>query len=585
MALLLAEERFLKIKQAVEEEQNQPENIQEQEEQAAKVSSQYWKPLILYDDDDDDDTESSIPLRDIISELPLSVAITPDLPITNSLIIEDEHLSTIPKKESDEFTKSITPLSDNEDAGFPPRCDVDEIEFLLHRDPSKISVDSILERFTDEPTLKENDDLFDLESKDNEWKKILYDASIDDLMTEDKIFDLGIPEKFFLSNNVKLPFCRVLKIITRKGQKRTTRDTEMERVPDKGVSSTKVVLEFSILWILLRIYNFTHINHSLHIPPHDSANNSVHNYNEAHDDNEETNSLRLGSFVDQSGRDLNADKTEVFLSSLAGHSAHHSPAAEKIPSPPKAILQEASSVDLPHFEWRSGELMVHLAPLAAQEESNALTNVVDLERAWFSLARGALAQTDILERVDLEHNAKLYNDITNQYKKVKEEHTGCANRLQVLEKEKNELSKVNRHQALRSKELEAELAKKDSALVYTERISNERAEEKEMEKFDCIRKLLPTVGLAKGRSEKDIMDALHKVENFDPYSDKKLYLMYDKLFEKQYLYVEKIARDFHHSVVELLRVHPDPAPSDKAPVEAALKAPTGLPVPSVQKKT
>ncbi|GJZ57141.1 hypothetical protein Tco_0612635 [Tanacetum coccineum] len=124
MALLLAEKRFLKIKQDVEEEQNQPENIQElllklindlqilngiqlkQEEQTAKVSSQYWKPLIFYDDDDNDDEESSIPLRDIISELPLSVAITPDLPITDSLIMEDEHLCTIPEKESDEFIKS-----------------------------------------------------------------------------------------------------------------------------------------------------------------------------------------------------------------------------------------------------------------------------------------------------------------------------------------------------------------------------------------------------------------------------------------------------------------------------------------------
>ncbi|GJW50565.1 hypothetical protein Tco_0091916 [Tanacetum coccineum] len=91
MALLLAEERFLKIKQAVEEEKNQPENIQElllklindsqilngiqlkQEEQAAKISSQYWKPPIFYDDDDDDDEESFIPLRDIISELPVSI--------------------------------------------------------------------------------------------------------------------------------------------------------------------------------------------------------------------------------------------------------------------------------------------------------------------------------------------------------------------------------------------------------------------------------------------------------------------------------------------------------------------------------
>ncbi|GKC99480.1 hypothetical protein Tco_1169755 [Tanacetum coccineum] len=50
----------------------------------------------------------------------------------------------------------------------------DDIELLLHHDPS-ISVISILEWFTDETPLEENDDLFDLESKENDWKKILYD--------------------------------------------------------------------------------------------------------------------------------------------------------------------------------------------------------------------------------------------------------------------------------------------------------------------------------------------------------------------------------------------------------------------------
>ncbi|GJZ30966.1 hypothetical protein Tco_0576013 [Tanacetum coccineum] len=89
MALLLSEERFLKIKQAV-----------------AKVSFQYWKPPIFDDDDDDDDEESSIPLRVIISELPLSVAITPDLPITDSLIMEDAHLNTISEMEADEENES-----------------------------------------------------------------------------------------------------------------------------------------------------------------------------------------------------------------------------------------------------------------------------------------------------------------------------------------------------------------------------------------------------------------------------------------------------------------------------------------------
>ncbi|GKD78148.1 hypothetical protein Tco_1340769, partial [Tanacetum coccineum] len=62
------------------------------------------------------------------------------------------------------------------------------------------------EGFTDEPPLKENGDLFDLDSKENEWKKILYDAPIDDLMTEDKVFDPGIPEKKISPIYVKLPF-------------------------------------------------------------------------------------------------------------------------------------------------------------------------------------------------------------------------------------------------------------------------------------------------------------------------------------------------------------------------------------------
>nr|GEW72415.1 hypothetical protein [Tanacetum cinerariifolium] len=94
----------------------------------------------------------------------------------------------------------VTPLFDaNEDECFDPGDEADEIEFLLHRDPSipKMSVASILNGFTNEPPLEENDDLFDLESKENEWKKILYDAPIDNLMTKDKVFDPRILEKIF----------------------------------------------------------------------------------------------------------------------------------------------------------------------------------------------------------------------------------------------------------------------------------------------------------------------------------------------------------------------------------------------------
>ncbi|GKF20565.1 hypothetical protein Tco_0069203, partial [Tanacetum coccineum] len=57
--------------------------------------------------DDDDDEESSIPLKDIItSGLPSCVAVTLVLSTeepVDSLIMEDEHLDTIPATESEEI--------------------------------------------------------------------------------------------------------------------------------------------------------------------------------------------------------------------------------------------------------------------------------------------------------------------------------------------------------------------------------------------------------------------------------------------------------------------------------------------------
>nr|GEV69714.1 hypothetical protein [Tanacetum cinerariifolium] len=117
----------------------------------------------------------------------------------------DEVLENIENKDTydsnlDEPDLLVTPLSDaNEDECFDLGDDFDKIELLLHHNLStpKMCVASILEGFTNESPLEQNDDLLDLESKENEWKNILYDAPIDDLMTEDKVFDPRIHEKKF----------------------------------------------------------------------------------------------------------------------------------------------------------------------------------------------------------------------------------------------------------------------------------------------------------------------------------------------------------------------------------------------------
>ncbi|GJX30503.1 hypothetical protein Tco_0238582 [Tanacetum coccineum] len=97
----------------------------------------------------------------------------------------DEVLKDIECKDSydsnlDESTFLVTPLSDsNKDECLAPE---DDIEILFHHDPSTPlkSVASILEGFINDPLFEENDDLFDLECKTNDWKRILYDSPIDE---------------------------------------------------------------------------------------------------------------------------------------------------------------------------------------------------------------------------------------------------------------------------------------------------------------------------------------------------------------------------------------------------------------------
>ncbi|GJT49058.1 hypothetical protein Tco_0912019 [Tanacetum coccineum] len=79
-------------------------------------------------------------------------------------------------------------------------------------------------------------------------------------------------------------------------------------------------------------------------------------------------------------------------------------------------------------------------------------------------------------------------------------------------------------------------------------------------------------GLSEVRTEKEILADLSRVENFDAYSDRKLYPIYDKLFEKEYPFVMKIASGYRHIVADILKIHPDPAPSESLAIPTILSA-------------
>ncbi|GKB64276.1 reverse transcriptase domain-containing protein [Tanacetum coccineum] len=89
----------------------------------------------------------------------------------------------------------------NEDDNFDPEADLREIKYLLNLDPLTDSspttdidiINPILERFTDEPALiyssppgDDDDDVFDLKSDNEEWKKLLYGDLFDNTHLENE---------------------------------------------------------------------------------------------------------------------------------------------------------------------------------------------------------------------------------------------------------------------------------------------------------------------------------------------------------------------------------------------------------------
>ncbi|GJV27764.1 hypothetical protein Tco_1384212 [Tanacetum coccineum] len=390
----------------------------------------------------------------------------------------------------------------------------------------------------------------------------------------------------------------------------------------------------------------------LEIPAHDSANTTTRPCEEHHDEHSGVLGNRDGNFdddvdeeVDLEGPDRHvSDTTErVVIGTESIPTAATRPdngksiAQEETPMPdplPKGAGADEAGSSLPpslfvptwgiHQRSRvttpeeCRDLMVNLIPPGVREEMHLLDNNVVLDRAWFSLARGAMAQAHALRqfeslydthhalqeslettrshlvrtREDFNVVQNFYNTLSERHRKLREEHAQCSEGLVVVRAEKDSLMATNAEQALRIKELEqqlksadevhssavkdleSQLAQKDSALVYAERISGERLSENEelraqlafakKEKTDAIRKLLPTVGqgLAEERSEKELHKIMMRMNGFDPYSDKKMNAEYEMLFSKTYSYVDRISHLSEKPVQDLLKLHPAPPPRD-----------------------
>ncbi|GJW83464.1 RNA-directed DNA polymerase, eukaryota, reverse transcriptase zinc-binding domain protein [Tanacetum coccineum] len=317
----------------------------------------------------------------------------------------------------------------------------------------------------------------------------------------------SLPEKTARLKEVEIPDPKIVAIRERKARAAAKKRAERKRAAGGGILLRRL---FRVLfetvapnpYFLLKDVDDAGTAESrgdehVSVPYHDSAN-TTHDHTVDHDE----------SFGESRGHGETvethpADETRLTESPVPARNPEKTAVQNLVP-----VVRSNLAGDMPMelslpvlvlFYYRNGP--------SPKEEMNAYDNSTAMERAWFSIARGAMAQTDALLRFEALYDAHLAlkercEDISAGPRR---RHAVCDEKLYNAERERDELRAVNAVQVYsKIKELEAgNLLGKDSALVFSDRVSNERAVENERlvsklgyfekEKNDSIGKLLPIV--------------------------------------------------------------------------------------------
>ncbi|GKB93606.1 hypothetical protein Tco_0979743 [Tanacetum coccineum] len=200
------------------------------------------------------------------------------------------------------------------------------------------------------------------------------------------------------------------------------------------------------------------------IPAHDSANTTTRLHKEHHDEHSGVLGNRDGNFDDDSIAQEETHMPDPLPKGVGADGATSS-------LPPSLFvsswgIHQRSRVITPE-ECR--DLMVNLIPPGVREEMNLLDNNIVLDRAWFSLARGAMVQAHTLcqfeslydthhalqkslettrgqlvrTREDFNVVQNFYNTLSEKHRKLHEEHAQCSEGLAVVRAEKDSLMATN----------------------------------------------------------------------------------------------------------------------------------------------
>ncbi|GJS87343.1 hypothetical protein Tco_0769979 [Tanacetum coccineum] len=243
------------------------------------------------------------------------------------------------------------------------------------------------------------------------------------------------------------------------------------------------------------------------------------------------------------------------------------------------------------------DMMVNLFTPADEEFFNkGVRDESAIRRSWKLLCQSAQQQANILLRfealkeqyADLAYAHEYYKDVKSRYKECKKELAAVQSALEELEEEKKGADQLNSSQADRIKQLE-EALKQSEADTHQLRTEKKRYAVEvgrgEMVRQRIINQYLSTFvrrlhqsaeykqslgevfslvvgkgfmdGISIGRGDVDVQAILKATPNVDPASSDTFIDAYEKLFDRRYPYVDKVARMYLLDPSGLQNIMPD----------------------------
>ncbi|GJX38891.1 hypothetical protein Tco_0252194 [Tanacetum coccineum] len=223
------------------------------------------------------------------------------------------------------------------------------------------------------------------------------------------------------------------------------------------------------------------------------------------------------------------------------------------------------------------DMMLNLATHVVRDKQNRLSDHKALQRAWFELGRGALAQIDLLQQYEVLNDdyGELYqshryckdvsdrltdtqnqqvdairsrNTLSDDHKTLQQEHLGCVGKevaltekLAATEKEKYKLLDKNREQ---EEQIRHNYIRQLLPTFVERLISSDEYKKSLSDVFNQAIAAGWSEGVKAERYDQDAEAILATAADYDPECKSTFMPAFDALFIKRYPYVEKLAESF-----------------------------------------